>query len=211
MSNWLGNLYSKAYRSVSDLVVDVRNGVATFWDDVTGLANDARSAEGWMLGAVQNWENKERSLLGALYMAVRRAIEVRVPALIAQVVNDVVGLARRELAIVRNEALAGLSTLRSWAGAAFAAAQAFEQRIVAWADARLNGIENWLSHTGYWIAHLLSSPDVLATWLVEAMFRALMAYVQTHADAIARYLVRNAVPLMLRSTDEIETIIADIL
>ena len=209
--NWITSLFSKGYRALSDLATDVRNAVGTFWDDVTGLASDARQAESWMLNSVQAWASKEASTLGAMYTAVRRAIEVRVPALISQAVNGITGWVGQLVTDVRHEAAIAVSDLRSWATSAVNAVTAWVDRVIAWADQRLSSLESWLTSHGLWITQLLSDPAILADWLLLAMFRAMFRYVTANAEPIARYAVRNAVPVASRVASDIEQHIADIL
>lgn len=211
MSNWLGDLFNKGYRSVTDLVTDVRNGVSTFWDDVTGLAQDARSAEGWMLNAVETWASKERAAIGSIYTMVRRVVEVRIPNLIGSALNNVISWVSRLVGSAINEYRTLIGDLRAWALNEVNSLSGWVNRVIAWADGRLHSLESWLNDHGKWITQLLSDPEILAEWLLQAMFKALMRYAQANGEAIVRYLVRNAVPLAGKAGSDIESYIHDIL
>jgi hypothetical protein len=164
-----------------------------------------------MLNAVQTWESKVQGVFGSIYTTTRRIVEVRIPAIIRAEVGNITSWVGGLVGAARNEARALVADVRGWAVSAYNGLTSWVSRIVTWADGRLHSLEDWLESHGRWITQLLSNPEILAQWLLLAMWHQLMRYMQANGVAIVRYLIRNALPLTAKAADDIESYIHDIL
>lgn len=122
---------------------------------------------------------------------------------VAQAYSALTALASRVL----NLALAGIARLEQWAIARVAELLNLLSALKTWAKYELNLLVGKVSNLIHALMHVLSGPDVLAEWLVGAMWRAMARLVYAQRDRIVMWLTRESVAFTRWLALELEDII----
>lgn len=209
--HWVGD-HLKRIAHTPQALIDALHRVSTvLWHVLTSLGGVVRTAWGAMLTGARDigyWTNE---LAGATYTKLRELFTVTIP-------NAV----RHTLADAWRRAAGAINDLSRWAHTAVTGALHYAQRIVG-------DLRSWAQDTVRWLtAHvadalsrirrlerrvfaLLDAPEHLVIWIFGALWHYTWRYLRRSQVAIARWLLTNAVHLMLRSAREIEAVIAEIL
>lgn len=174
--------------------------VRAIWSAITGLyallsylASAATAAERRAVAGFQALSVGVLQLASSQLAWARWLMVVRIPTLLATLRTEVIAVGRTELAMVRAEASAALSTLTRWTQVGFNVLDFGLATLRSFTLTELADLRQLLAQVLRTVALLAAGPDVLAQWLVAAMARALLRYLQDNTEPIVRWLLANAV------------------
>lgn len=134
-------------------------------------------------------------------------ILVRIPQFVARKVSELESYLLFVVAQAKSLLSGLIAELRSWAVSAIDWLTELVNKVREWVKYWLDKLSSTLSALIHMLLHVLNGPDVLAEWLVAAMWRAFLRLVRAQQDRIASWLTRESVVFTRWLSTEIENII----
>lgn len=183
------------------------NGLRNITNYIGERWNAVGHAVGRWLVQVAYWGLSLTRVLGRLAVFASWLVLVRIPSAISTAISVVASALSRAIQAAREFAAGLVAGLRSWAVDA-----------VNWLVGKLSElasfVSRWIDHLRATLAtligalkHVLQGPDVLAQWLVGAMWRASGRFLAAQRDRIALFLTRESVAFTRWLARELEDII----
>lgn len=181
------------------------------WDDVSLVFRLARPS--WLHLSGNLWDCIRTALyaIGEAAATLNWLVTVKIPAMVNHAADNITRWVSGQLNLLRTFAT----------GIVNAAVDNFMRNLNAllnlltvtrqWVTDRLSEVWRTLTTVAQLVASLLTDPGRLATWLVAAMFSALLRYFGAHVDAIAEYLWARRQRVIVDSVARIEALLARIL
>ena len=208
---WVGDQLKRAAHTPAALLSEIGHVAGVLWHVLTGLGTLVRGAWAAFNTGLDDLGKWVASLAGATWARLKDILTNVIPA-----------AARWALREAWKAASAAVGALRTWTRTALAVATRYAQKIV-------NDLRGWAQESVRWLTShaadavnrltrlerrvfaLLDAPEHLAAWVFGALWSYAWRYLRRGEVAITRWLVRNAVALILREVPTIEAVIADIL
>lgn len=147
----------------------------------------------------------------ALALKLPYILFVYVPARIGSVVSQLTAWTLRIVQEAKDLATQYFNDLTSFVGRQVAALVADASAFKNWAISQLAGIINTLLWVQNRVVALLTNPDVLAEWLLAALWRVGTRWVEDNAAAIGRWFLGIAVRGTIAAAGMLEDIIVKII
>lgn len=192
----------------------VRGAVAWLVDGLRGITNHI-SARWASLGAFTRywWERVGFWWWRANLFANRLAtfaywlVRTRIPQVIAATVAALRAYTNTLVAQVKAFLEGLIAGLRSWAVAAVNVLKELIAAVKTWTKYWLDKLSATLAALIRLLSHVLNGPEVLAEWLVAAMWRQFLRFLRAQQDRVASWLTRESVVFTRWLTTELENLI----
>lgn len=168
------------------------NGLRKITGYVASLWNLVGSAVGNLYGTIAAARNHVVTFAATVVLGLLWLRFVWVPAKVNEGVAVLRNWTASLVATAKAELLAGLHQLYAWTQAVLGDLRALVASVIKWAMAQVARIDAFLSALLRALAHVLSGPDVLAEWLIDATWRAALRYTYAQRDRIANWLLRGS-------------------
>lgn len=183
------------------------DGLRSITNYVSARWNELGNAISAWYQRVVYWAGAVAVFASLLRTFVTWLILVRIPGVMAQSVDAVVGYVNAFVRGVRDGLLAALGDVRQWVTDAVAwlrnGLASLEVFVRYWLDRVFIAVSNLVGLLG----HVLNGPVVLAEWLVGAMWAAMLRLVYRERDRIFSWLTRESVAFTGWFTRELENVI----
>lgn len=211
MLSWFSGIFGRGINSVRDLASSVYTALKHIWAVLTGLGHIVGVKWGDVVNGAHALRYGLQSLANAAYARFKHIITVQIPRVIAA--------ARKEwnaaVNAARNAITTGIADAKQFATSIarqlVAALAAFVIPKVESVLSRMAELYNSFQHVKDRVTALLTHPEALVQWILNPLVGAITRYVQDHAEALAAYLLKHAITLVLRGANTLEDIITRVL
>lgn len=183
-----------------DGVRSITNYISQRWNALGDLANV------WYQRVVV-WAASGVALGARLATFAVWLVRVRIPGVVAVAANAVISFTLGVIRGIRDDIVADIATLRLWAQQVTDWLRGKLSELISFARQWIDRIVGTLSNLIKALGHVLSGPEVLAQWLVSAMWGASLRLLYQQRDRIFSWFTRESVAFTQWVTLELENII----
>jgi hypothetical protein len=211
MINAIRRLLSLAPSIIRRWVEPLVDVLVAIWTAIDNVYHAARSrVDGWAQSAIR-WRSAVWRYLAEHAAWAWHVINVALPNWATNAINAARRYAEDILRSVRNELLSLVDTLRRYAINAVNTVAAYATRLANWARSEVDNIWNTLKWVRDKVHSLLTSPDLLASWLFCALLNMLIRWVLDNVDDLAVAAWRRRKIIESGTLSIVESIVARLL
>lgn len=183
------------------------NGLRNITNYISERWNEAGRAVNRWLTKVLYWGASIGRALARLGVFATWLVHVRIPSAIAAAVSAVVSSLSFAVQAARDFASGLVAGVRSWVTDLYNLIVGFLADVRTFVQQWIDRIRGVIADLIRALSHVLQGPEVLATWLVAAMWRASLRFLMAQRDRIALWLTRESVAFTRWLATELEDII----
>lgn len=211
MTEWIVSLITSAVSPIRVAIAEVVARFTGLWATVTGFWGRTRDEFARWIGLARGWAGAGARYVGSVYTSIRYIIVWLIPHLIAQAVSDVVSWAIDFVAGLINAVRGELAVLRDWFVSTVNDVIRGFNEFRTWSTQRIGELIDTARALVKHVFGPLGTPERLASWIVGAMFAALLRYVLDNAVPIGRALWSARALVTVENLDKAEDIFIRIL
>lgn len=196
---------------IGSVVRVIQRAISLFWGVFVALGQLALNAQNYVYTQWLSFWGELRSFGNNIYTVLRWIRDVWIPRIAARVRDEAIGWATQLARDARNFVFSIVSTLERWARQALTSLENWARAAVRWLTDRVGELRHNLAVVARRVAALLSDPTVLATWLIDALWRVAVVHIEQRAVTIGRWILAKAVSAALFSASLVESVIVRIL
>ncbi len=197
--------------NVLDLARRVADSFGKVWDTLTAFFAQLAQAAGHIAGGGLALAGSLTRFAIALASRLPYILFVYVPQLVGALASQVIAWTLEYVGQVENRLHTLANDVLSWAQGQVNALFGDLNDLRTWAMGQLADIINTLTWTWHLVATFLTDPNVLAQWLLGALFNVAKQWVEANSVALVRWGLSVAVSGTIRAAGLIEDIIVRIL
>lgn len=182
-------------------------GLRSITDYIGQRWNEAGRAINRWLVKVSFWGAAIGRALARLGVFATWLVRVRIPAAIAAVVGPAVAALSTAIHAAREFATGLVAGVRSWVADLYNLLIGFLSDLRTFVQQWVDRVRGAIGDLVRALSHVLQGPEVLAEWLIGAIWRAGLRFLMAQRDRIALWLTRESVAFTRWLTLELEDII----
>lgn len=207
MDRWIRDLIASSVSGVLALAQATWERIAWLYATIVTVGLGVKTGWSRLLNAIRHLASHLGGLAGEIYVTVWWTIRVRIPQSVADVRNAIIDWAVRSIDYVDRKLTLFVDTVRDWLVARLNEAIGFVNSLARWVGERIATIVNVLDRVADLVFMLLTSPERMAKWLLAALVREVLSFVDTHADAILEMVRRRSIAYAATAANRIEEVL----
>jgi hypothetical protein len=209
--SWVGGLFKSAAGKVTKAIEFIPHAFVVLWHLLQALGRNVGGAWHRLYTTLAAFGQLVDDLGRQAYLFGHRLIYHTIPDAIRHVLSLAAAYASKLAAQVKAWAVSAYKAALAWASKLVAELRGWVSSAVKWLTGLIAQIRATLAHVARIVDTLLTHPERLVTWILPALLRAVLRLAVTLAKPLARLVLREGVPLILRAIPDIEAVFADIL
>lgn len=211
MEEWVRDLISRATRGIKELAEAAWERFAWIHGFILSVLNGIKSAFGYFVNGAIHQLNKALSFAKEVYTTLRWVIITRIPQAVSAATTSITKWALGQIRAARDYAKGLYDTVIRWSVDRIREIGNTISNVRQWVSDRLTELYNLARKTGELVFTLLTSPQRMARWLVEAMVSELFRHIDRNADRIFTFVRQRSVYYTFRFADRLEDLISRLL
>lgn len=204
MDEWIRDLVDSATRGLRVLVDAVWERIAWVVSFIVGILVTLKNAWGIGLNGARHGLTKLVSVADEAYKTLYWLARVRIPQAVSAAKSEVVSWATTQVNNARTYAKALVLDITRWITDRLREARAFVDTLTNWISGKLAELFDTTGRTSRLVFSLLTSPQRMATWLIDAMVSESLRYLNRNADRLFTFVRHRTIYYTLQFADRIE-------
>lgn len=204
MDKWIRDLISASVAGVIALATATWERIAWLYATIVTVGLSVKSGWSRLLNGVRHATSHIVGLAQEAYVTFWWIVKVFIPQSISHAFNTVTDWVSRELYHLGRTLGEAVANVRDWLSDRINAVTSFVSQLARWAGAQIADIVNVLEHVADLVFMLLTSPERMARWLIGALAREALSFIDSHADALLEMVRRRSILYAAQAADRIE-------
>lgn len=211
MEEWIKDVVRGAVSGLRSAIDAVAQRLAAIYSFVLTILVNLKSAFGVAVNGIIQGLNKLIQFGRETYTTMRWIVVVRIPAVVSSAVNSAINWTVQQINNARLYARQLYDAVTKWAVEQIRSIIATINSFRDWAYAKVGGILTSIGRLNLLVFTLLTSPERMARWVIDALVAELWRYLDRNADRIFTYIRSRSIYYTLRFANRIEDMISRLL